>query len=375
MCWADSTESKKVGRLLAPLFGKGRLGVVPSRSLVFAAVNAIWLLALVPGVGGCARPEGVLFPVLSTSHVWPAPPETPRIKLIGTLASSSDLRSSLSGGEVFKAALRGPRPPIPFSSPHGIAILGSDIVAVADSAGGAVHILDLVARSHILVSGFGDAKFMTPVGVVWVGDRLFVTDAERHEVIELNQSGAFQRRFGGSVLRRPVGIAYSATGQRLLVVDGGSHDLAEFDIEGNLLRRIGRRGSAPGEFNYPTHVVCTKDRIVVADSGNFRVQLLNLDGSPVRVIGQKGDAAGDFSMPKGIAVDRDGHLYIADAHFENVQVFDDLGRLLMAFGREGRGAGRFSLPAGLAFDDRDRLWVADSGNRRLQVFEYVRSPS
>lgn len=80
-------------------------------------------------------------------------------------------------------------------------------------------------------------------------------------------------------------------------------------------------------------------------------------------------------MPKGVAVDRDGHVYVADAHFENVQVFDDSGRLLMAFGREGRGAGRFSLPAGLAFDDQDRLWVADSGNRRLQVFAYLRSPS
>lgn len=344
------------------------------RSPLFLVLHRVCFLLPAVWFGGCAQQEGVLFPVLATPHVWPAAPERPRIKLIGTLATSADLRASVSSAEVFKAAFRGPRPSIGFSSPHGVAVRGSDTIAIADSAGGAVHIVNLVARTHIMVSGFVDVRFMTPVGVVWVGNRLFVTDAERHEVIELNPSGAFRRRFGENDLVRPVGIAFSAVAQSLFVVDGGAHDLAVFDLEGKLIRRIGRRGSAPGEFNFPTHVVCSSDRIVVADSGNFRVQLLSLDGDPIRVIGQKGNAAGDFSMPKGVAVDRDGHIYVADAHFENVQVFDDSGRLLMAFGREGRGAGRFSLPAGLAFDDQDRLWVADSGNRRLQVFAYLRSP-
>ena len=49
---------------------------------------------------------------------------------------------------------------------------------------------------------------------------------------------------------------------------------------------------------------------------------------------------------------------MVDAHFENVQVFDDRGRLLMAFGEEGGGPGEFSLPAGVAIDESDRIWVA-----------------
>ena len=105
------------------------------------------------------------------------------------------------------------------------------------------------------------------------------------------------------------------------------------------------------------------------------MQLLDLDGRCVRTIGQKGNGAGDFALPKGEAFDREGHIYVVDAHFENIQVFDVQGRLLMAFGREGRGAGRFSLPAGLTIDARDRIWVADSGNRRLQVFAYLRTAS
>ena len=91
------------------------------------------------------------------------------------------------------------------------------------------------------------------------------------------------------------------------------------------------------------------------------------------VIGQKGDGAGDFSLPKGVAFDGEGHIYVVDAQFENVQVFDTSGRLLLAFGEEGNGRGAFSLPAGVAIDEGDRVWVADSGNRRVCVFDYVRA--
>ena len=72
---------------------------------------------------------------------------------------------------------------------------------------------------------------------------------------------------------------------------------------------------------------------------------------------------------------RSRHIYVVDAQFENVQIFDENGRLLMAFGQEGSEPGSFSLPAGLAIDNQDRIWVAEPGNRRLQVFTYVRASS
>jgi DNA-binding beta-propeller fold protein YncE len=100
-----------------------------------------------------------------------------------------------------------------------------------------------------------------------------------------------------------------------------------------------------------------------------------LDGNGISTIGQKGDGAGDLSLPKGVAFDSEGHIYIVDAHFENIQIFDEAGQLLMAFGREGQEPGKFSLPAGLAIGPDDQIWVADSGNRRLQVFEYIRTSS
>jgi DNA-binding beta-propeller fold protein YncE len=95
-------------------------------------------------------------------------------------------------------------------------------------------------------------------------------------------------------------------------------------------------------------------------------------GDFVNLFGRKGDAAGDFALPRDVAFDSDGHVYVLDNQFENVQVFDRDGRLLMAFGEEGAGPGRFSLPSGITIDQRDRIWIADTYNRRVQVFEYLR---
>lgn len=335
------------------------------------AIVVVTLLGVIT-VGGCARPHGTLFSATRAPRVWPAPPAAARIKLTGTISDSRDLQAAVSGKEVFASAFRGKRPPIHLSGPHSVSIRNRNQVAVADPAARAVHLLNLESRDHIIVSGFGNELFKVPIGVAWAGDQLFVTDAERHEVIELNSRGAFRKRFGSDRLKRPVGIAYDSVSDALFVVDGGSHQLLVFDRSGKLMRTIGRRGDAPGEFNYPSHVCVAGDHIIVADSGNFRVQLLTRDGAAVRTIGQKGNGAGDFALPKGVAVDSVGNIYVVDAQFENIQVFDQTGQLLMAFGEEGTAGGEFWLPAGIAIDKQDRIWVADTGNRRLQLFSCIR---
>jgi DNA-binding beta-propeller fold protein YncE len=101
------------------------------------------------------------------------------------------------------------------------------------------------------------------------------------------------------------------------------------------------------------------------------VQTLDSAGTPISAFGGPGDAAGEFSRPKGIGADTAGRLYVADAGFENVQIFDPDGTLLLAFGGPGVGAGEFYLPGGLFVDSSNTIWVADSFNKRVQVFRLV----
>ena len=85
-----------------------------------------------------------------------------------------------------------------------------------------------------------------------------------------------------------------------------------------------------------------------------------------------GHAPGTFSRPKGVAVDSDGHIYVVDALFDNIQVFDPGGRLLMAFGGHGAANGDFWLPTGLYIDNQDLIYVSDASNRRVQIFRYLK---
>ncbi len=339
------------------------------------ATRLFWCLLVGTIASGCARPEGTLFPALQSPRVWPAPPQQSRIAYIGAISDSNDLHASQSGWEMFQAGLRGPLPPIRFSGPHALAMGPDGWLAVADTSAAAVHLININTRDHRIIAGWHDERFASPVGVTWVNHRLFVTDAQRHEVIEMDTTGTVHRHFGTEDLQRPVGITFAHANQRLYVVDGDAHRIAVFNMEGKLEKFVGQRGTAPGEFNYPSHITSTADKLLIADSGNFRVQLIDLDGNGLRVFGQKGDGAGDFSLPKGVAVDSDGHIYVVDAHFENVQIFNQQGQLLLSWGQEGSGIGAFILPAGIAIDSLDRIWIADAGNRRIQVFQYMKAKS
>ena len=51
------------------------------------------------------------------------------------------------------------------------------------------------------------------------------------------------------------------------------------------------------------------------------------------------------------------HLYVVDAAFEAVQIFDRDGALLLSFGEEGTGPGQFWLPSAIHIDANDRIWI------------------
>jgi len=89
----------------------------------------------------------------------------------------------------------------------------------------------------------------------------------------------------------------------------------------------------------------------------------------VRAFGSPGNGLGQFGRPRGLAIDRDGLLYVSDASFGNVQVFQDDGQLLLALGSRGvqDGPGRFSLPSGVACDETGRLYVVDQFFHKVEV--------
>jgi sugar lactone lactonase YvrE len=333
-------------------------------------------LALLPlgAAWGCTAP-GPVFPPVNPPIVWPAPPDRPRIAYVGALRGETDLGRRPVGWEALRAALIGPTPPVAFVQPTAVAVRGSRL-AVSDPAApgaAAVHVLDIESRSFR--SWRPGLRF--PIDLVFIGDELAVADAQLGRVLVLDAVGAVRREIGAGLIARPAAIAWDDATRELWVLDAGQHALLAFSLEGELLRSVGRRGNAPGEFNFPAGMcglpgLGGATRLAVADAMNFRVQIVDAAGHVHALFGRKGDAAGDFSFPRDVAADSDGHLYVLDKHFENVQLFDHAGRLLLAFGGQGAAPGQFNLPAGIVIDEHDRIWIADTHNRRVQVFQYLR---
>ncbi len=89
------------------------------------------------------------------------------------------------------------------------------------------------------------------------------------------------------------------------------------------------------------------------------------------MFGKAGDGVGYFARPKGVAVDADGHIWVADAAQNRIQIFDRDGHVLAYFGVAGPNPGQFGLPVGLAIDKNNRAVVSEQLKGRVQIFRYV----
>lgn len=220
-----------------------------------------------------------------------------------------------------------------------------------------------------------EKKLLSPVSVAGAPDgRLFVLDSQLSKVFILDDKGNVKGELEGDPegMGRPAALAVS--GKRIYVSDAKKHRVSVYGIDGTFLQAFGRRGSKPGEFNFPTYMWFDQktDRLWVTDSGNFRLQWFTSDGRFGGSIGENGNRPGYLARPRGLAVDSDGHVFVSDAAFEAVQVFDDKKNFLLFVGRAGTAPGQFSMPGGVFIDGRDRVYVADTQNARVQVFQYIK---
>ncbi|MFH0867646.1 MAG: 6-bladed beta-propeller [Bacteroidota bacterium] len=192
-------------------------------------------------------------------------------------------------------------------------------------------------------------------------NKIFIVPADKKACEVLNDS---------LVLEQPTGIAYSKLTGQIWVVETSAHRISVLNEKGELIKRIGKRGTAFGDFNYPTNIwIDNEGNIYIIDSMNFRVQVLNKDGEVISVFGTSGDASGYFARPKGIATDSYGNIYVSDALFHVVQIFDINGNFLYKFGSQGQDEGQFWMPSGIYIDADDYIYVADSYNSRVQIFQ------
>ncbi len=138
-------------------------------------------------------------------------------------------------------------------------------------------------------------------------------------------------------------------------------------------------GTGNGQFQSPQGVAVAKDgSVYVADSLNHRIQKFDRNGQFVATIGgpDKSNQPGLFTEPWDVAVAPDQSIYVADTWNHRVQHFGTDGAYIASWGSEGNTDGQatgnqgvFFGPRGIAVDKDGHVLVSDTGNKRVQIFD------
>ena len=153
----------------------------------------------------------------------------------------------------------------------------------------------------------------------------------------------------------------------------GYHCISVFDKNGSSIQTIGSSGSsssANGRFSSPYGIAVKGDIMYVADQNNNRVQKLTTSGKFISKLGTgtQGSGKGQLNSPRGIALDKNGRVFVSESGNARVSVFSADG----TFSHHIRGVtsskSTISSPWGLAFDNDGNLHVANYSLNLIKVF-------
>lgn len=201
------------------------------------------------------------------------------------------------------------------------------------------------------------------VGYVYVGDteRRMYTGGQLRKFDEM--AGIFEpvfRNRGAAIYRtvrdaRPPGKAAAGTG-------APSPAPTPAPVPGASLLG-GGEGDGPAEHKEPRGIAIDREgNVYIADFRNYRVQKFGPDGAFAGAWGGEGGGPGQFNDPCDVKTDARGRVYVADTFNHRVQIFSGDGAFAAAL------EGGLFAPRGLAVDRRGRVWVADTGNSAVKIF-------
>lgn len=332
----------------------------------------------------------------------------------------SGIVSTLAGSPGRKGSDDGAGGLARFNSPIGIAVDGSGNVYVADRDNSTIRRVTPSGIVTTIAGAPGEtgstdgaaaaARFSRPEGVTVDGDgNVYVADTYNVTIRKIVPSGVVSTLAGmpgqrgisdgtGAAARfaRPRAVAVDAAGN-LYVADTSSHTIRKVTVAGvvtTFAGKAGESGSSDGtgaaaHFHSPAGVaVDTSGFVYVADGywdddrGNNTIRKITPSGTVSTLAGLAGTlgyedgvgSAARFERPSGLAVDREGWIFVADSFNSTLRLVSPGGvvtTLAGASGREGSSDGqgaaaRFSEVAGVAVDAAGNIYAADRDNHTIR---------
>ncbi|MFL6276172.1 MAG: NHL repeat-containing protein [Blastocatellia bacterium] len=182
----------------------------------------------------------------------------------------------------------------------------------------------------------------------------------------------------------PFGIAVDRRGN-VLVSDGATNRIRLITPQGEVKTIAGvGEGYADGpaleaQFNTPSAIAFdAAGNLIIADTSNNRIRKLSADYQTVTTIagsgaqGFKDGAASEaqFDGPIGVAVDRQGNVFVADTYNDRIRKITADGNVSTVVGSPdaasvGAAALKLDTPCGVAVDALGNIFIADTGNGEI----------
>ncbi|MDB5101659.1 MAG: repeat containing protein [Cyanobacteria bacterium RYN_339] len=225
-----------------------------------------------------------------------------------------------------------------------------------------------------------EALAIDPIG------NLYVVDSYNAAVRKVTPAGVVSTV--ARDLTGVIGIALGGDGTLYVGVDGGNGHIVKVAPDGTLTTLAGGNGpghrdgpGATASFGRPGGLAVGRDGTVyVADSNNHLIRMVAPDGVVSTLAGSskagKADgqgAAASFYWPMGVALDRAGNLIVSELYGHVVRKVTPAGLVSTIAGNgqqgnaDGRGAAAgFYEPRGLAVAEDGAIYVADSENNLVR---------
>lgn len=158
---------------------------------------------------------------------------------------------------------------------------------------------------------------------------------------------------------------------RFLIVDRAASVLTVFSADRRVAGTAGGFGWSGTGFDRPSGVATDGISTYIADHGNHRVVRLDPSFTPVSYLSTRDTsyAPARFGYPLGIALSRQGDLFVLDGENLRVLKFDRRSAFERGFAGMEAGAGRLSEPVGILATRHDRVWVLEK--TRIVEFDFA----
>jgi DNA-binding beta-propeller fold protein YncE len=266
---------------------------------------------------------------------------------------------------------------------------------VADARNNRICVFDDKGKPVMEFGGLGVAKPLEGAARTWDPGELsypvdvavdeegqvYVADFYNDSVSVFDDKGGFVRRFPdpykptgrGSSGSDGGGIAVTSVavrGDRVYATD--TYQVFVFDKNGGLIEQFGKPGMGPDGLDHPGGIAVDRDgKIYVSDSNHNRVIAYTPEGRPLWVTGRpvsglKSQTENPFVLPRGLTITSDGSIIVADPLAQQLVKLDEDGKVVAQYGVRGTSEGQLNFPMDVA-SNSDLLLVADRQNERAQV--------